>query len=134
MTDLIAGNISMMLTGVPPQLSFMKAGGSAPIAVATAKRLAMFPDVPTIAETVKGFEATQWYGILAPAKVPKDYIDKLNAAIVKALHSPEVHALLSGEAAEPVGNSPEEFGKFISGDRALGAGGEGVGRETQLVA
>ena len=117
-TDLIAGNISMMLTGVPPQLSFVKAGRLRPIAVATAKRLAIFPDVPTIGETVKGFEATQWYGILAPAKVPKDYIDKLNAAIVKALHSPEVHALLSGEAAEPVGNSPEEFGKFIKAEIA----------------
>jgi tripartite-type tricarboxylate transporter receptor subunit TctC len=55
----------------------------------------------------------QWYGILAPAKVPKEYIDKLNASIVKALKSPDVHALLSGAAAEPVGNSPEEFAKFI---------------------
>jgi tripartite-type tricarboxylate transporter receptor subunit TctC len=117
-TDLIAGNISMMLTGVPPQLSFVKAGRLRPIAVATAKRLPLFPDVPTIAETVKGFEATQWYGILAPAAVPKGHIEKLNAAIVKALKSPDVHALLSGEAAEPVGNSPEEFGKFIKAEIA----------------
>jgi tripartite-type tricarboxylate transporter receptor subunit TctC len=117
-TDLIAGNISMMLTGVPPQLSFVKAGRLRPVAVATAKRLPMFPDVPTIGETVKGFEATQWYGVLAPAAVPKGHIEKLNAAIVKALKSPDVHALLSGEAAEPVGNSPEEFGKFIRAEIA----------------
>jgi tripartite-type tricarboxylate transporter receptor subunit TctC len=112
-TDVIAGNVQMILTGVPPQLSFVKAGRLRPIAVATAKRLPLFPDIPTIGETVKGYEATQWYGILAPVKVPKPYIDKLNAAIVKALHSPEAKALLSSEAAEPVGNSPEEFGRFI---------------------
>ena len=103
----------MILTGVPPQMSFVKAGRLRPVGVATAKRLSIFPDVPTIGETVKGYEATQWYGILAPAAVPKTRITKLNAAIVKALRSPDVHALLSGEAAEPVGNSPEEFGKFI---------------------
>jgi tripartite-type tricarboxylate transporter receptor subunit TctC len=117
-TDVIAGNVSMILTGVPPQLGFVKSGRLRPIAVATAKRLPMFPDVPTIGETVKGYEATQWYGILAPAKVPKPYIEKLNAAIVKALHSPETKALLSGEAAEPVGNSPDEFGRFIKSEMA----------------
>ena len=117
-TDVIAGNISMILTGVPPQLAFVKAGRLRPVAVATAKRLPMFPDVPTIGETVKGYEATQWYGILAPAKVPKAYIDKLNAAIVKALHNGETKALLSAEAAEPIGNSPEEFGRFIKSEIA----------------
>jgi len=117
-TDVIAGNISMILTGVPPQLSFVKAGRLRPIAVATAKRLPMFPDVPTIGETVKGYEATQWYGILAPVKVPKPYIEKLNTAIVNALHSSDAKALLSAEAAEPVGNSPDEFGRFIKSEMA----------------
>jgi len=117
-TDVIAGNISMILTGVPPQLSFVKAGRLRPIAVATAKRLPMFLDVPTIGETVKGYEATQWYGILAPVKVPKPYIEKLNTAIVKALHSSDAKALLSAEAAEPVGNSPDEFGRFIKSEMA----------------
>jgi tripartite-type tricarboxylate transporter receptor subunit TctC len=117
-TDLLAGNISMMITGVPPQLGQVKAGRLRPIAVATAKRLPMFPDLPTIGETVKGYEATQWYGILAPAAVPKAHIGRLNAAIVKALHSPETKQQLSSEAAEPVGNSPEEFGKFIRSEMA----------------
>ena len=117
-TDLIAGNISMMITGVPPQLAFVKSGRLRPIAVATAKRLAMFPDLPAINETVKGYEATQWYGILAPAAVPKAYITKLNAAIVKALHSPEAKERLATEAAEPVGNSPDEFGRFIRSEIA----------------
>jgi tripartite-type tricarboxylate transporter receptor subunit TctC len=117
-TDLIAGNISMMITGVPPQLAHVKSGRLRPIAVATPKRLAMFPDLPTIGETVKGYEATQWYGILAPAAVPKAYVGRLNAAIVKALHSPEAKAQLASEAAEPVGNSPEEFGKFMRSEIA----------------
>jgi tripartite-type tricarboxylate transporter receptor subunit TctC len=117
-TDLIAGNISLMITGVPPQLGQIKAGRLRPIAVATSKRLPMFPDVPTIGETVKGYEATQWYGILAPAAVPKTYIAKLNGAIVKALHSPEAKERLATEAAEPVGNSPEEFGRFIRAEIA----------------
>ena len=112
-TDVIAGNISMILTGVPPQMAFVKAGRLRPIGVATAKRLPMFPDVPAINETVKGYEATQWYGILAPAGVPKAYITKLNGAIAQALHSPDVRALLANEAAEAVGNTPEEFGQFI---------------------
>jgi tripartite-type tricarboxylate transporter receptor subunit TctC len=117
-TDLIAGNISMMITGVPPQLAHVKSGRLRPIAVATAKRLPMFPDVPAINETVKGYEATQWYGILAPAAVPKAYITRLNAAIVKALHSAEARERLATEAAEPVGNSPEEFGRFIRAEIA----------------
>jgi tripartite-type tricarboxylate transporter receptor subunit TctC len=117
-TDVIAGNVSMILTGVPPQMSFVKAGRLRPLAVATAKRLSMFPDVPTIGETVKGYEATQWYGVLAPAAVPKEHIARLNAVLVKALQSPETKAQLATEAAEPVGNSPEEFGRFIKSEIA----------------
>ena len=117
-TDLLAGNISMVITGVPPQLGQVKAGRLRPIAVATPKRLALFPDVPTIGETVKGYEATQWYGILAPAAVPKAYITRLNGAIVKALHSAEAKERLAAESAEPVGNTPEEFGRFIKAEIA----------------
>ena len=117
-TDVIAGNVSMILTGVPPQMGFVKSGRLRPLGVATGKRLSMFPDVPTIGETVKGYEATQWYGILAPAAVPKEYVAKLNAVLVKALHSPEARSQLATEAAEPVGNSPEEFGRFIKSEIA----------------
>jgi len=117
-TDVIAGNVSMILTGVPPQLGFVKSGRLRPIAVATAKRLPMLPDVPTIGETVKGYEATQWYGILAPAAVPKAYVTRINDVLVKALQSPEAKAQLATEAAEPVGNSPEEFSRFIKAEIA----------------
>ena len=117
-TDLIAGNISMAITGVPPQIGPVKSGRLRPIAVATAKRLPLLPDLPTIGETVKGYEATQWYGILAPAATPKAIVTKLNTAIAKALHSPEAKERLAAEAAEPVGNSPEEFGQFIRAEIA----------------
>lgn len=117
-TDLIAGNISMALTGVPPQIAHVKSGRLRAIAVATAKRLPMLPDLPTIGETVKGYEATQWYGILAPAATPRHIITQLNTVIAKALHTQEARERFAADAAEPVGDSPEEFGKFIRAEIA----------------
>lgn len=118
-TDLIGGSLTMMITGVPPQMSFVKAGRLRALGVATAKRIPLFPDVPTIAEAgVPGYEATQWYGILAPVKTPKSIVDKLNGAIAKGVQTPEVRERLSGEAAEPVGNTVEEFGTFIKSEIA----------------
>ncbi len=113
-TDLIAGQIQMIITGVPPTLSFVKAGKLRALGVATAKRLPLLPELPTIAEAgVPGYEATQWYGVLAPAGTPKPIVAKLNAEMKKAIHGPDVKAKLAADAAEPVGNSPEEFGAFI---------------------
>ena len=104
----------MMITGVPPQLGQIKAGRLRPLAVATSKRLALFPELPTIAEAgVAGYEATQWYGVLAPAGTPRDIVAKLNAAISAAIKGQEVRDRLATEAAEPVGNSPEEFHAYI---------------------
>ena len=113
-TDLLAGNISMIITGVPAQLGHIKSGRLRALGVATSKRLPLFPDLPTIAEAgVKGYEATQWYGVLAPANTPKPVVAKLHAAIVKALQGADVKERLASEAGEPVGNSPEEFHAFI---------------------
>jgi len=113
-TDLIAGQIQMIITGVPPTLSFVKAGKLRALGVATAKRLPLLPELPTIAEAgVPGYEATQWYGVLAPAGVPKPIVAKLNAEMVKAIKGADVRDKLAAEAAEPVGNTPEEFGAFI---------------------
>ena len=74
----------------------------------------MLPDVPTIAEAgVPGYELPSWYGVLAPAGPPASVVTLLSSEIVKALNTPEVKARLSGEGAEPVGNSPAEFQAFI---------------------
>lgn len=113
-TDLISGQIQMIITGVPPTINFAKAGKLRALAVATSKRLALLPELPTIAEAgVPGYEATQWYGVLAPARTPRPIVMKLNAEMAKAIHGPDVKAKLAADAAEPVGNSPEEFGEFI---------------------
>lgn len=113
-TDLIAGQIQMIITGVPPTLAFAKSGKLRALAVATAKRLPLLPELPTIAEAgVPGYEATQWYGVLVPAGTPKPVVAKLNAEMAKAIHGKDVREKLAADAAEPVGNSPEEFGAFI---------------------
>ncbi|HWI14799.1 MAG TPA: tripartite tricarboxylate transporter substrate binding protein [Burkholderiales bacterium] len=113
-TDLIAGQIQMIITGVPPTLNFVKSGKLRALGVATSRRLALLPDLPTIAEAgVPGYEATQWYGVLAPAGTPKPIVTKLNAEMAKAIKGPDVREKLAADAAEPVGNSPEEFGAFI---------------------
>ena len=113
-TDLIAGQIQMIITGVPPTLQFVKAGKLRALGVATAKRLPLLPDLPTIAEAgVPGYEATQWYGVLAPARTPQPIVAKLNAEMARAIKGPDVREKLAADAAEPVGNSPEEFGAFI---------------------
>lgn len=118
-TDLIAGQVSMMITGVPPLLQQVKAGKLRALGVATAQRLALLPELPTIAEAgVPGYEATQWYGILVPAKTPPAIVAKLNAEIVKALQRPEVKERLAADAAVPVGNKPEEFGAYIKAEIA----------------
>lgn len=118
-TDLISGQVSMAITGVPPLLPHVKSGRVRAIAVATSKRLPLLPELPTIAETgLPGYEATQWYGVLAPAATPKDIVTRLNAEIVKALQRPEVKERLASEAAEPVGNTPEQFQAFIKAEIA----------------
>ena len=118
-TDLIAGQINMMLTGVPPLLQHVKAGKLRGIAVATGQRLPLLPELPTIAEAgVPGYEATQWYGILAPAKTQKTIVSRLYDEIAKGLQRPEVKERLAADAAMPVGNKPEEFGAFIKSEIA----------------
>jgi tripartite-type tricarboxylate transporter receptor subunit TctC len=87
------------------------------LAVASAQRLKQFPEIPTISESgVPGFEATQWYGILAPAATPTELVARLNREFVKALKDPEVAERLAGEGADPAGNSPEQFAAFIKSE------------------
>ncbi|MCU0806254.1 MAG: tripartite tricarboxylate transporter substrate binding protein [Burkholderiales bacterium] len=122
LTDLLGGQISMQITGAPPLLPYVKSGKVRVLATASAQRLKILPDVPTIAESgVPGYAATQWYGILAPAATPKPIVEKLNREIVKAINSPDVRARLEAEGAEPVGNTPAAFAAFIRSELALWA-------------
>jgi tripartite-type tricarboxylate transporter receptor subunit TctC len=117
LADLLGGQIALMITGLPPVLPHVKSGKLRILGVASAQRLKQFPEIPTIAESgVSGYEATQWYGILAPAQTPKDLVARLNRDIVKALKEPTVAEKLASEGAEPVGNSPEQFAVFIKSE------------------
>jgi len=113
-TDLIGGQLSLTITGVPPLLQHVRGGRLRALGVATAKRIALLPDLPTIAESgVPGYEATQWYGVLAPAATPKEIVARINADIVRSLKRPDTAEKMSGEGAEPVGSAPGEFADFI---------------------
>jgi len=115
---LIGGETSMTITGMPQLRPHIDAGRLRLIAVASAKRLSVLPAVPTIAETVPGYEVTQWQGILAPAGTPREIVAKLNADIVKAMHLPDVKKRLAADGAEPIGSSAEEFGALIKAEVA----------------
>jgi len=115
--DLLGGQVQMMFDNLPVSLPHAKAGKLRALAVTSPNRSSALPDVPTMDEEgYKGFDATSWFGLLAPAGTPKDIINKLNAASVKALASPEMRERLAAQGAEPVGNSPEQFGAFIKSE------------------
>jgi tripartite-type tricarboxylate transporter receptor subunit TctC len=117
LVDLVAGHVvaatSTMLAGLP----HVKAGRLRALATTGAKRSAVLPDLPTVAEAgVPGYEAVQWYGLFAPGKTPQPIITKLHDAMVGALKSPAIGDKLKIDGAEAVGSTPEEFGRFLSSE------------------
>jgi tripartite-type tricarboxylate transporter receptor subunit TctC len=118
-TDLLGGQVQMMFDNMPSALPHVKAGKLRGIAVTSAKRSPAVPDMPTIAETgLAGYEASSWFGVLAPAATPKDIVAKLNDTIVKALATPDMKEKLSSQGAEPIGNTPAEFAAHIQAEIA----------------
>ena len=119
-TDVVAGQIQMVLTGAPAVIQFVKSGQLRAIAVASDKRLEALPDLPTIAESglkeLAGFEADQWYGVVAPAGTPAAIIAKLNAQINASLASAELKTRLQSEGAVATPTTPEAFGQLIKGE------------------
>jgi tripartite-type tricarboxylate transporter receptor subunit TctC len=104
---------------VRPRLQFIKAGKLRCIATGTTTRLRALPDVPTVAEQgYPGFEMTQWYGLMAPSKMPKAYVDKLEQEAIKAARGKLVADKLAQETALAVGNTKEEFAAFIKAEQA----------------
>ena len=113
-TDLIGGQVSMTMTGLPPLLQHIRAGKLRALGVASSARLPQIPDVPTIAEAgVAGFEATQWYGVVAPARTPAAIVDQLAAEIRRSLSQPDLKKRLEDEGAQPANMGPAEFQKLI---------------------
>ena len=112
--DLLGGQVQMMFDNLPVSLPHVKAGKLRALAVTSLTRSAALPDVPTMDEEgYKGFDATSWFGLLAPVGTPKDIIAKVNSASVKAIAAPEMRERLAAQGADPVGNTPEQFAAFI---------------------
>jgi tripartite-type tricarboxylate transporter receptor subunit TctC len=112
--DVMAGHVSMIFSSLPPTLGNIKGGRLKALGMATLKRSTTLPDVPTIDESgVRGFEAEQRYGLLAPAGTPAPVLARLNAALREALASPDVIARIAADGAEPQPSTPEEYTRDI---------------------
>lgn len=112
--DVLAGQVPVMTPAVPTALAYIKAGRLRALGVSGAKRSNAAPDIPTIAEAgVPGYEATQWFGILAPSGTPRAIVDRLHRETVRALKEPEVRDRLVADGSDPVGSSPEEFAAYL---------------------
>lgn len=116
---VISGQIAMAFPNIPPALPHVRSGKLKALAVTTAKRSAAVPELPTVAESgLPGYEATAWFGVLAPAATPPQIIASLNAAIVKIVRTRDMQERLMTEGSEAVGNTPEQFGQIIRTDIA----------------
>jgi len=114
MQDLIGGQIQLMFDNLASSLGQIKAGRVKALAVTTAKRTSLAPDLPTISESgLPGFDISTWFGIFVPAKTPRPIVDKLHAEFTRALAMPDVREAMVKLGAEPVGNSPQEFAAYI---------------------
>ena len=119
MIDLIAGQVQSVFATAATAIPHIKTGKIRPLGVTTAKRAGMLPDIPTIAEQgLKGFDANNWYGLLAPAKTPRPIVTKLNAEVVKVLQMPDIKQYLFSQGLDPAPTSPEEFGAYIKSEMA----------------
>jgi tripartite-type tricarboxylate transporter receptor subunit TctC len=120
LTDVIAGHVPMMFVNIGNAMSAWKAGNVKALAVASAKRLAQFPDLPTVAEGgVSGFAAGAWFGLFAPAGTPRNVIMRINAEVQKILADPEYRAkVLLPHVLEPIAGSPDEYAASIKADAA----------------
>ncbi len=110
--DLVGGSIQLMFDNMPSALPMAREGKIRAIAVTTAKRSSAAPEIPTIAESIPGFEATTWFAMFAPAGTPKPVVDKLNAEVVRVFRLPEVAERLKTLGLETVLSSPEELSAY----------------------
>ncbi len=110
--DLIGGQIQVMFDNMPSALPMVREGKIRALAQTTATRSAAAPDIPTVAETVPGFEATTWFAVFAPAGTPRDVVARLNAEMQRVFKLPEVADKLKGLGLEPWISTPEELGRY----------------------
>lgn len=117
LSDVIAGHVDATFTGVPTVLAQIRSGRLRALAVSSAQRLPALPAVPTVAESgVPGFEADQWYGVVAPAATPPERVARLNAEIIRALAQADVMNALAAEGAVAIAGTPAAFGELIAAE------------------
>ena len=114
-TDLLGGQVNYMFDSITSAKPHIDAGKLRPIGITTSKRSKALPNVPTIAESgLPGYEVTPWFAVFVPAATPKPIVNKLNAALLDALKSPEIKAKFDGIGAEPLGTSPDELAIYLN--------------------
>jgi tripartite-type tricarboxylate transporter receptor subunit TctC len=115
--DVLAGQCDLVFVNIAPVLGYIRAGRVVAIAVTSAKRSAVLPDVPTVAESgMPGYESTTWYGFLGPAGLPKDIVAKLNSAIVAAVGTKEMRDRYVALGSDPETSTPEQFAAYLRND------------------
>jgi len=115
---LQTGEVKVMFNNLPGELGNFKSGKARPLAVTTRTRVPQLPDVPTLAETLPGFEVTVWFGFFAPAATPKPVLAKLNDAVVKALNSPDLKERLANQVVQAIPSTPEECNAYVQNEIA----------------
>jgi tripartite-type tricarboxylate transporter receptor subunit TctC len=118
-TDLVGGQVQMMITGVVALMPHVKSNRLRALGVTSAKRVAALPDVATIAESgVPGFDVSSWFGVFLPAGTPRPIVMKMNGEIQRILANPEVRQRLIDQGADPASNTPEEFAAYVKSEMA----------------
>jgi tripartite-type tricarboxylate transporter receptor subunit TctC len=112
--DLLTGKVHVLFDNLPGSMQFIRNGQLRALGVTTAERSDALPDVPTVGETVKGYEASVWYGIAGPKGMPQEAVDTLNKAMAVALADPKIKARIAELGATPMPMAPAEFGKFVA--------------------
>jgi len=119
MGDLVGGQVHLIFATAASAIPHIKSGRIKGIAVTTAKRSSLLPELPTISEAgLAGFDANNWYGLVAPARTPRAIIDQLNAEVTKILNMPDVRTTLFNQGLDPAPGTPEQFGAYIKSERA----------------
>lgn len=118
LADLVGGQLQIICTSPLPAMPHVNAGRLKALAMTSRERSRSYPDLPTVAETLPGYESTLWYALLAPAGTPPAVVKRVHGETVKAIHAPDMSAQLVRQGADPVGNTPVELQKFIEAEIA----------------
>jgi tripartite-type tricarboxylate transporter receptor subunit TctC len=116
--DLAGGQVQLVITNLPEQVAYLKSGRTRALGVSTTKRSPAFPDVPSISDTVPGYDVTVWYGLCGPGGMPRPLVEKINADLVKAVSSPETRKRLMDAGIEPSANTADQFSSFVKDEVA----------------